>query len=425
MKIQNCDLVVSKEDRRILRDLAKRQMEYANLPIMLERKQRWYEHNALQGDIPMIVMEMDTFMDSIMPKPQCESSVVQQIENQLRRNIINHELINDDKVIPSYFSVDWDIEFRLFDLNIESNYADDGTGRCLGHNWKHPITDLRKDLFSLKSSTYSVDRKGTLEWKTFVEDIIGDILPVKIENHSLNWFFAPTARLVYLMGMEYMLVSILETPDEFHQLIARITEEMLMHLQWQEQENLLTLNNENHYAGAGSYGFTNELPCTEHGIMDKIISKDLWCNMNSQESIGISPKMYGEYIFPYYLKLAQHFGLVYYGCCEPVHAVWNDYVGKLPHLRKVSISPWCDERMMGERLRNAGVIYSRKPSPNFISVGKFDEDSFKKHIADTLESARGCKLEIIYRDIYSLQGDISRAGKAICIIRQLIDDMGR
>ena len=143
--------------------------------------------------------------------------------------------------------------------------------------------------------------------------------------------------------------------------------------------------------------------------------------MNSQETVGISPQMFREFIYPYYRELAQEFGLVYYGCCEPVHDIWDDCISRLPNLRKVSVSAWCDEKAMGERLGGSGVIYSRKPRPNYIGVGVLDEAAFADHILQTLRSAKGCQLEILFRDIYSLDGDVSKPGRAVSIVRKLID----
>ena len=95
----------------------------------------------------------------------------------------------------------------------------------------------------------------------------------------------------------------------------------------------------NDYAGAGSYGFTNELPTEHCRVTGEIGLKDLWVNLNSQETVSVSPEMYGEYYWPYYKQLAEEFGLVYYGCCEPTNPIWKDYLSKLENLRKVSVSP--------------------------------------------------------------------------------------
>jgi hypothetical protein len=122
------DMKASQEEIRYLRDLAKQQKEYASLPIMAERTRLWFEHNALLGKSPMVVMEMGSFWDSVMPKPRCESPAARQIENQLRENLVNHEAIDDDKVVPSYFRVNWGINFLLFDLNVETTHAKDETG---------------------------------------------------------------------------------------------------------------------------------------------------------------------------------------------------------------------------------------------------------------------------------------------------------
>jgi hypothetical protein len=134
--------------------------------------------------------------------------------------------------------------------------------------------------------------------------------------------------------------------------------------------------------------------------------------------------MYGRFVFPYYRDLCEPFGLVYYGCCEPVHDIWKDYVSKLPHLRKVSISAWCNEEFMGEALAGGRVIYSRKPSPNFVGVGTtFDAEGFRAHIEKTLRAARGCEAEIIFRDIYTVSGDRTKPGQAVKITREAIETL--
>jgi hypothetical protein len=147
--------------------------------------------------------------------------------------------------------------------------------------------------------------------------------------------------------------------------------------------------------------------------------------MNSQESIGISPEQFAEFVYPYYEELAREFGLVYYGCCEPVHNYWDRSLKDLPNLRKVSISPWCDEEMMGERLDGRKVIYSRKPSPNFIGIQSgFDEEAFTAYIRKTAAAVKGrCKTEFIFRDIYTLHGNRDKLRSAVEITRRIAEEV--
>lgn len=418
------EFAIMQNERNYLRELANKYLEYASLPVMEERKKLWYDHNSLKGSRPIIVMEIDTFIDDFLPALFCESRAAREIERNLMNSIRNFDLINDDKVISPYYTIYWQIEINRFCMEIKREYAEDSQGRKHAFADQHPFHDLQKDLSHLKSSSFHIDRECTIAWKNAVEDIIGDILPVKIKNSSMSWENAPSARAFELMGLEKMMCSFVDYPDEMHALYKFLKDEIIAYIRWQEKENLLVLNNENDYVGAGSYGFTCELPAAEFKKDGIISSKDLWGNMNSQETIGISPEMYGEFVFPYYYELAKEFGLVYYGCCEPVHNIWERYISKLPGLRKVSVSPWCDEEYMGSALKGGKVIYSRKPSPNFIGVGKtLDEAGFSAHIGKTLRAAKGCSLEFIFRDILTLSGNISKPGRAVNIVREMIEKM--
>ena len=308
------DLTITPQERSYLRELAKKQQEYAALNVMAERVARWYAHNALQGDRPMVVMEMGTFERDMLPQPRCTSPVAIEIEKALLRHIISHEEIDDDKVVPAVFSVPWRIHVDEFGIEIPVERGVDAEGRNVGYHWSHPIKTLKQDFGLLKPATFSVDREGTLALKQFAEEILGDILPVQIKNRSLDWYVAVSAKVVRLMGLEAMMLSMMDEPDELLALYAYLRDNILAYVAWQEREGLLTLNNGNDYTGAGSYGFTNELP-TEHCRQTGHVGPaDLWLNMNSQETVSISRRMYGRFIFPFYRDLAEPFGLVYYGC---------------------------------------------------------------------------------------------------------------
>jgi hypothetical protein len=54
-----------------------------------------------------------------------------------------------------------------------------------------------------------------------------------------------------------------------------------------------------------------------------------------------------------------------------------------------------------------------------------DEGAFADAIDATLKAARGCPLEFIQRDVYTLSGDLSKAGREVRIIRERIEREGR
>ena len=73
---------------------------------------------------------------------------------------------------------------------------------------------------------------------------------------------------------------------------------------------------------------------------------------------------------------------------------------------------------MAQQLSNSNVIYSRKPSPNFIGIEKnFDEQAFKEYINKTKSLTKDCKTEYIFRDIYKLYGNLDKIKKAVEIAK--------
>lgn len=411
---------ISNKDRGILRELAKKQYDYSQLPVMKEREAEWQLHNDLRGQKPMIHVEIDTFEDELLDgQMKCEGELARTIEKQLHHNVLNHEMVGDDKVVPDHFQVRWKSYFRLFGFNITKESAKDSQGRNLGHHFNYTITDLEEALPKLKQTEFGVDKDETLSYKAFVENIFGDILPVKIIFDCL--YAVPTQDIVHMMGMENMLFAMYDYPDEFKTFIGRITDDYIAYFKYLENEGLILPTAGNQILGQGSLCYTKDLPAIkESGQIIK--STDVWGFMDSQETIGVSPEMFEEFIFPYYKKVADIYGLLSYGCCEPVHPFWDNCISKFQNLRKVSISPWCDEALMGECLRGSHIIYHRKPSPNFLGVGRdLDETAFSEHIKQTLQAARGCKLEITQRDVYTLGGNVPKAMRYVSIMRHLID----
>lgn len=404
------------EEVTYLRELAQKQLEYANKPIMKEREKLWYAHNDLEDTRPLVVMEEITFWDDIRPPFRCTTPLGQEMENQLQRQIAVAELIDDDKVIPNYYEVELLLDYKKFGVEQKKIYAREG----IGFHIEPVLEDLEEDLAKLSPSVFSYDKEALESKIHCIEEVIGDILPVRVVNSTNRWEISVTQNVIELMGMENMFYAITDTPDEFHQLMNFVTEDRIRLLRWEEENGCLWLNNKNDYMGSGSYCFTHDLPAKD--FQGKVRSKDTWGHINSQETIGISPDMFREFILPYMKRTAAEFGLIYYGCCEPVSAFWERGIEEIKNLRKISISPWCDEEYMAERLSGSSVIYSRKPSPNFLGVKtEFDEEAFRKYIQKTVSLTKNCKTEYIFRDIYQLHGNVEKLKRAVEIVREETD----
>lgn len=198
----------------------------------------------------------------------------------------------------------------------------------------------------------------------------------------------------------------------------RAADDYISYFNWMKEEKILLPTTGDELLNQGTYCYTQELP----DRMERIGLSDVWGYLDSQESSSISPDMYGEFIFPSYKKIAEVFGLLSYGCCEPVHPIWEKYVSRLDNLRNISISAWCDVEYMGEHLRGKKIIFQRKPTANFLAVDvELQEEEVRKYMSQTIRAARGCQLEITQRDVLTIHKNEKKAARYIEIIREEIE----
>lgn len=413
---------ISEKDREILRELAKKQYELSQTEENQRKIQEWYAHNSLKGERPMIHLEMWTFAQEIIPQRlRCEGEFAREIETDLYVNFLNQELFDDDRVTPDYYPLHYDTHFTLFDIEVKQHTA----AGSLGHEFVSVVEDLEDDYHKLKETDFGADMEMTFRKKQILEETFGDILPVKIQMDCL--YSVPTQMVVHFMKMENMMYNIYDYPELFKEMMDRIAEDTLSYYRFLEENNLILPTVGGQGLGQGSWCYNHELPGEAEAKKRPLISKDVWGFMDSQETVGLSPEMYEEFIFPCYKKIASQYGLLSYGCCEPVNPIWDNCISKLENLRKVSISPWCDEEFMGERLRERkNVIYHRKPSPNYLGVGTtLDEEAVRESLRKTFRAAQGCKLEITQRDVYTINHDSSKAKRYVDIIKEEIAEHWR
>ena len=82
-------------------------------------------------------------------------------------------------------------------------------------------------------------------------------------------------------------------------------------------------------------------------------------------------------------------------------------IDAMPNLRSVSVSGWSDFQKTADIL-GKNYVFSRKPVPANISGASPNWDKLEKDMRDTYAAARDCNLEILYRDVYTINGDRAR-----------------
>ncbi len=64
------------------------------------------------------------------------------------------------------------------------------------------------------------------------------------------------------------------------------------------------------------------------------------------------------------------------------------------------------------------VVYSRKVNPAQVSTSIFNEDAIRDDLRKTLDIARGCRLELIMKDVHTVNNDPRRLPRWVEIARE-------
>lgn len=422
---------VDKAEREALRSLASRWMEHASLPVMAERRDQWRALKDLKAERPMILVETCMLDDYIEGHElHCSDPYLRNIERSLHEIVRHADEIGDDIVIDPLFRIPWIIELSDYGIPMEPHHAQDNKGaESLGYSFDFDFKSAA-DLSRMHLRNRVLHRDETLAKRELLEDIFGDILPVSVGG--FDWFnrdagYHPwlgnlyaglTMDLFKMVGNDRLLFWVYDEPELVHDIMKIIRDDRIAHFRFLESEGLLYNNTDTWNPCPCSYGFVSDLP--ESGPESTDVNlKDCWVWVDSQESEPVSPAMLDEFFLPYMAEVAELGGLTYYGCCERVNDRFEHIEKKIPNLRAVSVSGWNDFFAMGEMLGDR-YVYSRKPTPAYISGPNPDWDLCHKDVKDTLEAAKNCNLEIAFRDIYTIDGDRKRLAEWVDMVRSMM-----
>ncbi len=391
-----------RKDEIILRELAHKVAEIAALPEQERKRRMWYEHNALRPTKPMVLVFPECGWVELLPDSQlqCQDPLLRSWERDLRMRLYTWEHFKDDQPVDNRLQVGYVHTTTGFGLEIKRIYADSERG---AYTWDPPIKEP-EDLDRLQAPRTEVDYEATERNCQRAAEIFAGLLDVNI-GQGWYWGLTLTWTWAELRGLEQMMWDMVDDPEFAHRGIGKLLQAKLTWMDSLEEQGLLSLNNDNDYVGSGGLGFTDELPTADFD--GHVRFRDMWGFGEAQETVGLSPAMWDEFVLEYHLPWLARFGLNCFGCCEQLHDRLEILKSRVPRLRRISISPWCDREIAAESLQDK-YVYSWKPNPAHLAAIEFDAEALRRYIRETLEITRGCVVEMILKDTHTCNNQPGR-----------------
>lgn len=414
----NTAYVFQADEVQVLRDLAQQVQAIAQRESEAEKARLWTMHNDLTPERPMIFADPENGWNEIITTAdlQCHQTLARVWEMHLRRQIFWANEMQDDKVIEATFDVPYVYTDTGWGMDIvkETTDAADGSYHIIP-----PIQDYAADLPKIQFPQIVVDIQQSGQILELAHNIFDGILDVR-RRHSWWWTLGMTWDFMNLRGLDNLMMDLILQPDQVHAVMRLLMEGTLNRLDFLQDNGYLSSNTGGAYVGSGGFGWTEQLP-KANDIQGPVRTQDMWGFCESQETVGVSPSMFNEFILPYQLPILERFGLNCYGCCEPIDARW-DYVKQIPRLRRVSASPWADKEMMARQL-GRDYILSIKPNPALLATPVMDEDAVRKELTDSLRDAKGAIIEVIMKDNHTLGNNPRHITRWVEIAREVVEDV--
>ncbi len=393
-------MLASRKERGILRELAKQVAEIAALPVQQETISLWKALNGLKPVRPMVMIDQVSWHEMEVDGElalQTQDAFCQCLETTLRRTLYSWKHMRADMVVEPVIDVPKVILGTDFGMQrVERTAVGDPRNDVVGHYYIDQLK-TEEDLHKIQMPDVVLDAEATAQAEERAHEILDGILGVRMQG-SLPAFAAWDA-IVQWHGVENVLLDLMDRPAFMHSVIARLTEAQLSMLDQLEQRGLLGSGQRTvHCTGA----YTDELPSAGFDPQCPR-ARDLWTYGMAQIFAAVSPAMHQEFELDYATRWYSRFGLVYYGCCEPLHTK-IDIIRKIPHVRKISMSPWVNVEKGAEQI-GPDYVFSRKPSPALLAGDTWEPDAVERDLRDTMErcNRHGCPVEFILKDISTVR----------------------
>lgn len=395
-------------DLDILRELATRAAEIAALPVQEEKRRLWRALNALRPERPMVMIDQVCWNEFAADEAltlRCEDPELRGYELFLRRTLYQWDHFRVDMVVEPFLRVPMAIRNTGFGVACREEIAvTDPTSAVVGHRYLNQF-ETEADLEKLQIPQISHDRAETERRLAVAREVFDGIIEVRATG------LAPAISLwdpiSTWMSVEGVLWALVDRPAYMHRLVGRMADGYMAMIDQLEEQGLLSgPQSLIHCTGA----WVDELPAPGYDPT-RPRCRDMWTMGLAQMFSTVSPKLFREFEVDYITPLCARFGLVYYGCCDPLDRKMDE-VRLIPNVRKISMSPWTDQEL-GAREIGGEYVFSRKPTPASLATDEFHAEAVRADLLTTREicARYGCPVEFILKDISTVRYDPARLGR--------------
>jgi len=397
--IQLTEISLSDKERDVLKNLGEEIAEISALPVHKEKAKLWRKVNDLESERPVVWIneipwhEMNVNDELTI---QCQNHWARDLELKLRKEIYQWKHMPGDMIVSNFLECPLAIHSTDFGIIEDVNVAKtDDKNDIVSRHFNIQIKEP-EDIAKIKIPNVTCNKETTNIIYETMESLYKDIIPVKKVGLRHIWF-TPWDYLVRWWGIQEVMVDLIMRPKMVHDGVERLVRAWMIELDQFEEQNLLSLNCNNTRIGSGGYGYTKSLPGNDFNP-GRVKTKNMWGCSNAQIFTGVSPEMHAEFAIEHDLKWLKRWDLTYYGCCEVLDKKIH-ILRKIPNLRKISISPWCDIENAVKEIGNDYVM-SIKPSPAIFTGNNWDIGEGKEFIREVMQITEGkCHVEFIMKDI--------------------------
>jgi hypothetical protein len=402
-------------DRKILRDLALRYLDICRNPDQQRRRADWRRLNSLKRTRPLIYVDEFALNEMAACQRVCEDPFLRGPELFFQEGIFC-DAFADDSICEPWYTMPAVHKCTGWGVEIVRKRSDEPRG---SFKLDYPLKRL-EDIEKLRTPWHEIDEPATAQRVERLREILGDIITVSVDRSPAYQVFSGdiSSALGLLRGIENIMLDMADNPEWLHRLSKFL------------RDGVLKTHEEAEAAGDWGLGshwnqsmpYAEELPdpaANANGIQ----RSRLWGYMAAQEMALVSPAQHEEFLLRYQKPILEKFGLTAYGCCEDLTRK-IDMLRQIRNLRRIGVTPFADTPRCAEQIGDKYVL-SYRPSPaDMVSFG-FDEERIRRILRRDLDPCRanGCHVDIILKDVQTVQGDTDRVRKWVATTRAVVDEI--